>query len=618
MRFFMVKENLKDLTTGSLWKQILFFGLPLIASNILQVLFNMSDIAVVGRFSSKEALGAVGSTATLVTLFVGILIGIGNGVNVVVARHIGAKQQKETKIAVQTGFLISLTIGILLWAVCFFGARTFLLWLKTKEILLDGAEKYLKIYAFGLPALALYNFGNAVYSAEGNTRKPLLYLLISGMINVFLNLFFVLCLGMDVDGVALASTLSMYFSGGMILLSLTREAGPHRLSLDGFRLNKRKTFAILSLGLPAAFQNSIFAIANLFIQSAVNSFDPIVVEGNSAAMNADGLIYDVMAAFYVACSSFIGQNFGAGKKRRIRDSYFISLLYSFVAGGILGSMLLLFGRSFLFLFTNDAEVVQYGMIRLTVMAFSYAFSAFMDCTIAASRGLGKSFIPTVIVILGSCVFRVVWIYTVFAHFHTMLSLYLLYIFSWTLTSVAEILYFVFCYRHTVMPSSPKIRLARQEELSQILQLYSVADPDGCSWREEFPTEPEIRESFDAGTLYVLVKDGKILGAASIEPKNKLDGYEEWQCCDGTQKELAYVVIVPEAQEQELSEYLISALLQQLSGQDCHVVHLLVAKTNIPAQKTYQKLGFSFCGEEHRDGIDFLLGEKLLEKEKSIV
>ena len=220
----------------------------------------------------------------------------------------------------------------------------------------------------------------------------------------------------------------------------------HSLRFKEVRLDARKAREILALGVPSGGQNAIFAIANLFIQAGVNSFDATVVAGNAAAANADGLIYDVMAAFYTACASFMSQNLGAGRRERVIRSYFISLGYSFFAGGILGMTLLLFGRPFLSLFTNDPAVAQAGMERLTIMSFSYAVSALMDCTIAASRGLGKSVVPMIIVIMGSCVFRVAWVYTVFAYFHTITSLYLLYIFSWTITGVAEALYFARCYR----------------------------------------------------------------------------------------------------------------------------------------------------------------------------
>lgn len=437
------------ITDGSLWKNILLFSLPLMLSQLLQVLFNMADVAVVGKFSSAEALGAVGSTTILVSLFTGFLIGMGSAVNVRVAQHLGAKDKERTISSVRTSFAICLATGIIIMSLCLLSARFMLELLKTKDDLIEGAVLYFRIYALGMPALGIFNFGNGVLSANGDTKRPLVYLFVAGILNVILNLFFVIICGMAADGVAWASIISQYVSAILVIIHMTREKDSCGLSFRELKIYKGRAKPILMLGVPAGFQNAVFAVANLFIQRAVNSFDSTMVEGNSAAANSDTLIYNVMAAFYTACSSFMGQNWGAKKHDRVLKSYFISLFYSFVAGAVLGLSLLLAGDLFLGLFTNEREVVEAGMQRLRIMAYSYAISAFMDCTIAASRGIGKSFAPTIIVIFGSCVFRVAWIYTVFAHFHTIPSLYLLYAFSWTITAVAEITYFIIAYKKAV-------------------------------------------------------------------------------------------------------------------------------------------------------------------------
>lgn len=438
----------KKLTSGNLWKQILLFGIPLMASNLLQVLFNMSDIAVVGRFSESgsKAIGAVGSTTILVNLYTGILIGIGSGVNVIVAKFFGAWDKKNLKESVHTSAIISLFIGILLAVAGFFTANAFLRLLGTKADLIGGANTYLKIYMLGMPAVALYNFGNGTFSAIGNTKKPLLYLFIAGVLNVGLNLFFVIVFKMGVAGVALASIISQYVSAILVIAALFRENGDCKLSFGALKIHGDKAKTMLALGLPASFQNSIFNIANLFIQSAVNTFPSVVVEGNSAATNSDALVYQLMDAFYIACSSFIGQNFGAGNKKRILHSYLICTIYSFAVGAVLGGGLVLFGKGFLSIFTDDPAVMQEGMARLKIMGFSYCISAFMDTTISASRGLGKTVVSTIIVIMGSCVFRVVWILTIFAKFRTITSIYLLYSCSWTITAIAEIIYFIYAYK----------------------------------------------------------------------------------------------------------------------------------------------------------------------------
>lgn len=441
-----------QMVSGSLWKNILLFSVPLIFSQLLQVLFNMADVAVVGKFSSSTALGSVGSTTTLVTLFTGFLIGIGCGVNVRVALHLGARHERDAENAVHTSLILCTLSGVIISVLCQFLAGPMLRLLHTKDDLIGGAILYFRIYTLGMPALGIFNFGNAVLSATGDTRRPLAYLTIAGILNVILNLFFVIICKMAADGVALASIISQYLSAILILRHMLRLKDCCRLQWKLLRIHPDEARRLLALGIPAGIQNMIFSVANLFIQAGVNSFDSVMVSGNSAAANTDSIIYNVMAAFYTACSSFMGQNLGAGKKRRMMKSYYISLFYSFLAGAILGVGLLLCGDWFLRLFTNDDAVAAAGMQRMKIMCFSYAISAFMDGTIAACRGIGKSFVPTVIVILGSCVFRVIWIYTIFAHFHTIPSLYLLYAFSWTITSLAEIIYFVAsCRKLPAMP-----------------------------------------------------------------------------------------------------------------------------------------------------------------------
>ena len=442
-------KNAKTLTEGPLAKQILLVSLPLALSNLLQVLFNMSDVAVVGRFAGSTALGAVGSTSIFVTLFTGFLIGLSNGINVLVARFYGAKHPGDVKKTVHSALIISFIAGVILLFVGLLGSPALLELLNTKPDLLPGAILYLRVYFLGMPALALYNFGNAVFSAIGDTKKPLVYLSIAGVLNIVLNLFFVIVCQLNVMGVALASAISQCMSAGLILRALTKVQDCYALDLHAIKLDLGMTKRILLLGVPAGFQNAVFAIANLFIQAGVNSFDSLMVKGNSAAANADAMIYDAMAAFYMACASFMSQNYGAGKPDRVKKSYFISLVYSFGVGLVLGGALFLFGREFLALFTTENAVIDAGMKRVGVMGFAYCISAFMDCTIAASRGLGKTVVPTVIVVLGSCVFRVIWVYTIFAHFHTIPSLYLLYPCSWALTAIAEIFYFAHSYKESM-------------------------------------------------------------------------------------------------------------------------------------------------------------------------
>ena len=445
----MARSTTLNMTEGHLGRQIITFSLPLMFTNLLQMLFSMVDLAVVGRFSSSAAMGSVGSTTTLVFLFTGFLMGLGSGVNVLVATHFGARSEKNVRESVSTSFFVCLTAGLLMLALGLIFARPLLELLNTRDDLIDGAELYLRIYFLGMPAAALYNYGNGVLNAIGDTKTPLIYLSVAGVLNVILDLAFVIGLGMSTDGVALASMLSQCVSAGLIVRSLMRSTDIYRLNLRELRFYRDKASHVLSIGVPAGLQNAIFSVANLFIQAGVNSFSTVVVEGNSAAGNVDNLVYAVMNAFYIACSSFVGQNYGAGKVDRVRRSYLLTLGYAALAAAVFGGLFLLFGRQFLSLFTPEADVIDAGLQRIAVMCLSFPLSALMDNTTAASRGLGKGLVPMILVFLGSCVFRVIWIYTVFAYFHTIGSLYLLYPFSWLITGTAEIAYFVYCYRKYV-------------------------------------------------------------------------------------------------------------------------------------------------------------------------
>ena len=438
-----------DLTSGPMLQKIILFSIPLAASSILQLLFNAADVVVVGRFAGSTALAAVGSNGSLINLLVNLFVGLSLGANVVAARCFGAKDDRGVQDTVQTSVTLGLVSGVLLAVVGFFAARGLLELMSCPEDVIDLSALYLKIYFIGMPMTMLYNFSSALLRAVGDTKRPLYCLAAAGLINVVLNLVFVIGFSMSVAGVALASAISQCASAGLILHALTKVQDCYVLDTKKLHLDPATTKSILGLGLPAGFQNAIFAIANLFIQAGVNSFDSLMVKGNSAAANADAMIYDCMAAFYMACASFMSQNYGAGKPDRVKKSYFISLAYSFGVGLILGGSLFLFGRTFLALFTTESAVIDAGMKRVGVMGFAYCISAFMDCTIAASRGLGKTVVPTIIVVMGSCVFRVIWVYTIFAHFHTIPSLYALYPCSWALTALAEIVYFAHCYKESM-------------------------------------------------------------------------------------------------------------------------------------------------------------------------
>lgn len=444
-----MKSYEMDMCTGSLWKKIMFFSVPLMFSNILQVVFNISDVAVVGKFAGPIALGAVGSTSILVTLSTGILLGLASGASALTALFIGAGNDREVRKTVHTAAVLMAFAGGFIMLVGILISGGILTLMGTKEELIRGAKLYLRLYLLGTPALAMFNFGNAVLSAAGDTRRPLYYLSFAGVVNVLLNLFFVIVCRMGVAGVAVASVISQYISAVLVLRLLLKSQESFALRLGELQVDRDKLTRILRIGVPSAIQYALFAVANLFVQASVNSFDHVMVEGNSAAANADPLVYDMMAAFYTACTSFIAQNLGAGKRERILKSFLICLLYSFLLGLVLGVGIYVLRYPFLSLFTSERAVVDAGIKRLSVMALSYCISAFMDCTIAAARGLGKTIVPMFIVTAGSTVFRLLWIWTVFAYFRTIESLYLLYVFSWTVTAAAEIAYFVWVFKKRI-------------------------------------------------------------------------------------------------------------------------------------------------------------------------
>jgi len=441
-----MKRKSLCLVSGSIPKNMFLFSLPLALTNLLQVLFNMVDIAVAGHFVGSLALGAVGSTPQLLFLFTGLLMGLGSGVNVISAYFIGSKDQKSLSQTVHTAAILCFVSGVFIMLIGIIFGRFFLTAMKTKSDLLEDAVLYFKIYMLSMPASAIYNFGNGIFSATGDTKKPLYFLLIAGIFNVILDLAFVIIFGMGVKGIAFATVISQYISALLILIFLMRRTDDARFSFRLLKVEKNKLLRLSSVGFPAGLQNAIFAIANVFVQIGVNSFDSTMVAGSSASADIDPLLYQAMSAFYVACATFIAQNYGANQKSRVRKSYLTALSFSFGIGLTLGIILFIFGRQVMLLFTGDENVIGCALSRIKIMAFSYCISAFMDASIAACRGFGKTLVPSFFVFLGSCVFRITWVYTIFAHFQTIESLFLLYSFSWGITAIFEAFYFVRVYK----------------------------------------------------------------------------------------------------------------------------------------------------------------------------
>ncbi|MBQ0052668.1 MAG: MATE family efflux transporter [Treponema sp.] len=436
-----------DMTTGSLFKGIFIFSVPLVFTNLLQNLFQITDMAIVGRFAGSSALGAVGSNTQLLFFFTGFLLGIGGGINVLVAFYIGKKSQKDINETVSTAGAICLGFGIVLALLGLVFSEQVLVAMKTRPEFLDEAILYFRIYMISIPAVALYNFGNPILNAYGNTKLPLVFLAAAGVVNVILDLILVAWFKMGVMGVAIATVAAQYVSCFLTLRAICKGIGDYRFSFRNIQLSRQKAARLIKVGVPSGMQNCIFAFANVFVQSGVNSFSPAIVAGFSASSNGDNLIYVVLNSIYTACASFIGQNYGASNKKRILNSYFICLFYSVVTATVLGTLFLVFGRPFMGLFTNERSVVDAGIEIIKIRFYAFGVASLMDCTIASNRGLGKTFVPSIMVIIGSCVFRLVWIFTIFAHYRTLESLFLLYVFSWGITAAMLMVYFYFVYKN---------------------------------------------------------------------------------------------------------------------------------------------------------------------------
>ena len=446
-----------NMCSGNLWKQIPSFALPLILTGILQLLYNAADMVVVGKFAGNTALAAVGSTAALIALFVNLFLNISAGVGVSVAQNYGAGREDEVNKILHTAILFSLICGVAVAIAGFFSCRTMLEWMGSPPDVIDQATIYMKIYFLGSPVNILYNFGASALRSIGDTRRPMLYLTLAGLVNVVLNLFFVIVCGMDVDGVALATVISQMISAILVVICLMRSKGCCRLELKKLRIHGSKLKIILRLGLPAGLQSTVFCLSNILIQSAINSFGSVIMAGSSVANNLEMFCYTSTNAVNQAGMCFVGQNVGGRKYDRIKKITVICVLMNLLVIAVLGGVILLNGEFFLGLYADDPQVIAHGLMRLFIMIIPYPFCAFMELFAFETRGMNKSLPPVIISIFGICVLRVVWLYTVFAAFPTMETLYISYPITWIITTAGQfILYLVVkkrLKRQMLMPSS---------------------------------------------------------------------------------------------------------------------------------------------------------------------
>ena len=438
-----------DMCSGPCLGKILIFYIPLMLSGILQLLFNAADIVVVGHYAGSDALAAVGSTSSLINLLVNLFIGLSVGANVLVARFYGAGQKRELSEMVHTAILTSIVSGFILVFAGIVVAGPALTWMGTPEDVIDQSVLYMRIYFVGMPFTMTYNFGAAVLRAIGDTKRPLYYLLGAGVINVALNLVFVICFSMGVAGVALATIISQAISAALVIRCLMRSEADYKLELSKLRIVPDKLFKMLQIGLPAGLQNSLFSISNVLIQSSVNSFGSIAMAGNTAASNIEGFVYVAMNSFSQTIISFAGQNYGARKPKNIGRILLICQGLVLAVGLVLGNLAYLGSNILLGIYSPDPEVIVFGILRMSIICTLYCLCGMMDVMVGVLRGIGYSVMPMLVSLTGACLFRIVWIYTVFKQNRTLACLYWSYPISWALTFAVHVLCFVVVYRRLV-------------------------------------------------------------------------------------------------------------------------------------------------------------------------
>ena len=447
-----MKVRSGNLLEGPLLPNIITYTIPIILTSLLQLLFNAADLVVVGRFCGSVSVAAVGATGSITNLIVNLFIGLSVGAGVSVAHAYGERDAQAVHRTVHTAVITALVGGAVLTVIGVTFSETFLHMMGTPENVLKLSAVYMKIYFGGIVFSMIYNFCASILRAAGDTKSPLVFLSIAGVVNVVLNLIFVTAFHMNVAGVALATTISQAVSAVLVVLALMKRDDACRLDLRMVRFHKAQLIKMIKIGLPAGIQGSLFSISNVLIQSSINSFGDIFMSGNAAASNIEGFAYVCINAFSQASVNFVGQNAGARQYDRVRKTVLICLACVFVVGLGVGLLFYTFAEQLLSIYiTDSAEAISYGVIRMAFICLTYFTCGMMDSLTGALRGLGASMVPMVICILGVCVFRVAWIYTIFQvpQFHTPECLYLSYPISWVITFVFEFVAFLMVYRRKV-------------------------------------------------------------------------------------------------------------------------------------------------------------------------
>ena len=431
-----------DMTSGRILSNIIAFAIPLILTSYLQLLYNAADLVVVGKWAGDACLAAVGATGPTINLLLNVFLGLSVGAGVVFANYYGAQDRDGCQRTLHTAVLVALISGVFIGGVAIVLAPALLRAQDVPEDVLPLATLYIRIYFAGAPLNILYNFGASIMRASGDTKRPLYFLTLAGLINVLFNLLFVICFKMTVDGVALATIISQGISAVLVVTSLMKNEGMCRLSLRALRIHKAELAKIVKIGVPAGLNGAIFSISNLIIQTAINGFDKIAMSGVTAASNIEGFTYQTMNGFSQAAIAFSGQNYGAKKYDRMRKILYSCLGLVTVFGLLFSIVSYIFGRPLLGIYTDTPEAIEYGMIRLKLFAFTYFLHGMAEVYLGMVRGWGRSLGPTIVSLTTICVFRIAWIYTVFAQFHdNIMCLYLAYPISWLLEVIGFFIYY---------------------------------------------------------------------------------------------------------------------------------------------------------------------------------
>ena len=444
-----MKSYEMDMCSGPLFRRMLVFTVPLICSGMLQLFFNAADIIVVGKFSGEHALAAVGSTSSLINLLLNLVIGISLGASVIVGRNYGAKNKSSVRKSVHTAVAAAIWSGFIMLFVGVILSPPILRLMGTPDDVIKLSTLYMRIYFLGMPSMMLYNFGASILRAAGDTKRPLYILAGSGVINIILNLIFVVGLNLSVAGVALATIVSETVSAFLVMRILVKTDGFLHLDIKRIKIHKKFFKEMLQVGLPAGIQGVFFNISNVLIQSSVNSFGSVVMAGNTAAVTLEGFVDTSVMAIYQTTLSFTSQHMGARKYKRIGKIFTTSLLMSVTAGIVFGGGAYLFADKLLRICISTDEAIGYGAVRLGIVGISYPLCGIMDVGASILRGMGYSILPTIVVLVGACIFRVVWIMTVFREYHSLVILYLSYPISWTLTSIILVSCYLFVKRRFV-------------------------------------------------------------------------------------------------------------------------------------------------------------------------